>query len=191
MDPFKARFKVALALILTLLVIVSCSHRGGAPEDRELLESFQTHREAFDKIQQMATEDARNGLYLDTFDTSGLEGSKFGKSRQEEYKKLISEIRPGLNITIDGHDKVVSVKSGGSNGPYSVTNFETATLRFHFAGEGSAIGPGWAKGIEFVPGDYRREGVILTNLDKANTLPANVYLQPIETNWFIFYQRDE
>jgi hypothetical protein len=66
------------------------------------------------------------------------------------------------------------------------------TVRFIYAGGGlSAIGPGWGKGIEFVPDDYRRKGSIAQNLDEARKLPPNVYLREIEPHWFIFYQRDD
>jgi hypothetical protein len=149
-----------------------------APKDQKLLEIFNAHREVFEKLQQMATEDARNGRYLDAPYFDG--GSKFDKSRQQEYENIISEIRPGLHVAIDGHDKVV---------------------RFIFAGGGtSAIGPGWVKGIEYVPESFEIEGVtysqgwqgiVSTNLDNARMLPANVYVRQIEPKWFIFYQKTD
>lgn len=40
-------------------------------------------------------------------------------------------------------------------------NGYTGVVRFIFAGEGVAIGPGWVKGIEYVPGDYGKEGTLL------------------------------
>jgi hypothetical protein len=149
-----------------------------APNDQKLIAIFQAHREAFKKLQQMATEDAQRGLYLDApyFD----EGSKFNKSRQQEYEKLISEIRPGLHVSIDGREKGMS---------------------FTFAGGGLlAIGPGWGKGINYVPDSFEIDGVtyregwagvVLTNLDKARTLPTNVYIRQIEPNWFLFYYHDD
>ncbi len=36
-----------------------------------------------------------------------------------------------------------------------------------------------------------RDGIPLTNLDNAGELPANCYMRPIESNWFIAYHRDE
>ena len=193
MNPFSFRYKIAGVFILALVVVVSCKHgddstSGTGPKDQELLTDFHEHREAFEKIQQMATNDAQRELYLDAHD---FQESKFDAVRQQEYKRLISEIRPGLDVTIDGHDNVVISTHGNLLAPHSVTNFETTTLKFLFAGEGSAIGSDWAKGIEFVPGNYKRQGVILTNLDEAHTLPANVYLRPVETNWFLFYQRTD
>jgi hypothetical protein len=55
----------------------------------------------------------------------------------------------------------------------------------------SAISSGWLKGIEYVPGSFEKKGVILQNLDGANTLSAGVYLRQIEPNWFIVYQRTD
>lgn len=112
----------------------------------------------------MATEDMRRGWYLGTSSPNKLD-----QSRRSEYKSLISQIRPDM----------------------VVTNGYTGVVRFIFAGEGSAIGPDWFKGIEYLPGDYSREGTLLPDLNKAASLQANVYIRQIEPNWFIFYQRDE
>jgi len=70
-------------------------------------------------------------------------------------------------------------------------------VRFVFAGGGLlAIGPGWLKGIEYVPVDdnrnNRRAGrIVENNLDQANVLPPGVYLRRITDNWFILYQRTD
>jgi len=135
------------------------------PRDQELISTFHAHRQAFEQLQEMAAEDARRGWYLGTSSPSKLD-----QSRRSEYKSLISQIRPGLDV---------------------VTNGYTGVVRFIFAGEGSAIGPDWFKGIEYVPGDYSREGVLLPDLNKAASLSANVYIREIEPRWLIFYQRDE
>jgi hypothetical protein len=113
----------------------------------------------------MASEDARRGWYLGASDPSKIE-----QSRRDGYKNLMSEIRPELQVAMDG---------------------TSGHIRFIFAGEGVPIGPGWVKGIEYVSGDYGREGVVLPDLDKAPGLPANVYIREIGSRWFIFYQRDK
>jgi hypothetical protein len=113
----------------------------------------------------VASEDARRGWYLGASDPSKLE-----QSRRDGYKKLISDIRPDLQVAMNG---------------------TTGVIRFIFAGEGVAIGPGWVKGLEYVPGDYRREGALLPDLNNAASLPANVYIREIEPRWLIFYQRDK
>ena len=135
------------------------------PKDQELISTFHAHRRAFEQLQKMATEDARRGRYL-----LGSDPNKPDQPRRDEYKNLISQIRPGLQVAMTG---------------------PTGTVRFMFAVEGTAIGPGWAKGIEYVPGDYGQEGTPLPDLDKAASLPAHVYMRAIEPKWFIFYQRDE
>lgn len=95
--------------------------------------------------------------------------AKIQGARRNEYKKLLSEIKPGLIVTAD-HD---------------------GTTRFIFAGGGlSAMGPGWLKGIEYIPGDYKKEGVLLPSLDKVDSFPEDVYLRKIEPHWFLVYQRD-
>jgi hypothetical protein len=135
------------------------------PRDQDLISIFHAHRQAFEQLQEMAAEDARRSWYLGASDPSKLE-----QSRRDAYKKLITEIRPELQVAMNG---------------------TTGVIRFIFAGEGVAIGPGWAKGIEYVPGDYKREGVLLPDLNKAANLPANVYIREIEPRWLIFYQRDK
>jgi hypothetical protein len=144
------------------------------PKDQELMAIFNSHRESFEKIQQMATDDAEHGLYLDAPYLG--EGSKFTASRQQEYKTLISDIKPGLHVSIDGREKGMS---------------------FTFAGGGLlAIGPGWEKGINYEPNDFTNKnryiGIISTNLDNVRIFePGTTYIRPIETNWFIFYHRDD
>jgi hypothetical protein len=188
-NPKSVLFKVTLGLIITFLALIlllvavvfwmADPLNFRAPKDQKLIAIFHAHREAFEKIQQMATEDAQHGLYLHApfFD----EGSKFDKSRQEEYEKLISEIRPGLHVSIDGREKGMS---------------------FTFAGGGLlAIGPGWEKGINYEPNSFevngvtyqnRYVGVILTNLDNACVLPdGTTYIRQIEPHWFLFYSRED
>jgi hypothetical protein len=157
-----------------------------APKDQKLIAIFHAHRAAFEKLQQMAIEDARHGRYFEPsgLETVELEGRKFvyhheiGGVRWQEYKNLLSEFRPSLDWVIDGHFDVVKAV---------------------FAGGGLlAIGPGWVKGIEYVPSSFEIDGVtyvqgwqgqILTNLDNARTLPANMYLRQIEPKWFVYYER--
>ena len=135
------------------------------PRDQELISIFHAHRQAFEQLQEMATEDARRGWYLGASDPGKLD-----QPRRDEYKNLPSQIRPGLQVTINGN---------------------TGVVRFIFAQKGSTVGPGWAKGIEYVPGDFSREGLLLPDLDKADSLQANVYMRQMEPNWFIFYQHDQ
>lgn len=147
-------------------------------KDQQLIAIFHAHRAEFEWVQQMAAEDRKHGWYLGLSDTNQI-----NKSRWRQYEALTSGIYSNLDATMDGYGE---------------------GMRFIFAGGGtSAIGPGWVKGIEYVPRGYKIngdvygdtqpqwQGLILTNLDNAQTLPANVYLRPIEPNWFVFYQRSD
>lgn len=167
------RLKLVSSTVAMCFVLVACGlweagcgrSRPVEPEDQDLIAIFHAHRQTFEELQAMAGEDAQRGWYLGASDPSTLD-----QSRQNEYKKLISQIRPGLEVAMNG---------------------STGVVRFIFAGQGSAIGPGWAKGIEYVPGDHTREGILSADLDGARKLPANVYIRQIEPKWFVFYQRDE
>ena len=169
----RLRHRFASGLALAYLGLAYCVvWEGGCqasktvePSDQTLISAFRGHRQSFEQLQEMAAEDARRNWYLGASDPSKLD-----QSRRDRYKKLLSEIRPDLQVAMNGN---------------------TGVVRFPFAGEGVAIGPGWVKGIEYVPSDYSREGVLLPDLDKAASLPARVYMREIEPRWLIFYQRDE
>lgn len=91
-----------------------------------------------------------------------------GVQEQKENERLKAEIDKHIYIGIDKY-----------------------WTRYIFAQRGNAISPGWVKGIEYVPGSYERAGTICTNLDHADRMPPDIYLRPITTNWFLFYQRDD
>jgi hypothetical protein len=135
-----------------------------APKDRELFTVFHDHRAAFEKLRQMATEDS-----LSYFSKSDLD-ARLSDQRKREYKNLLSEIRSGLVVTTDSQ-----------------------MAKFIFAGGGlSAIGPGWDKGIVYVPGSTDRAGVIRDNLDRpASLATGEVYLRQIEPKWFIIFEKTD
>ena len=141
-------------------------------KDQDLIAIFQSHSDLFDKLQQIESAGVQR-------EPPGHEESP-NPARLQLYSNLVSQIHSDFIIGPD-YD---------------------GTVRFIFAGEGSAISPDWGKGLEYVPGDYEAKGAIysasgqwkgltLTNLDNASSLPANVYLREIKSNWFVFYQRDE
>jgi hypothetical protein len=136
-------------------------------DDQRLIKEFYNHREVFEKLRKIITENPRLGPYVSV---SNLKDSNLDESQQHQTKDLLSIVHPSLILTID-NDNVV---------------------RFIFAKGGvSAISGGWLKGLEYIPGDYRKEGLILTNLDKAGQLSPGVYLRQIEPKWFLVYQRTE
>ncbi len=160
---------ILIALVVfatTALWEVACrASKPVEPSDEDLISAFHAHRDSFERLQKMAAEDARRGWYLGASDKGALD-----QSRRNEYNNRISQIHPGLDVAMNG---------------------TTGVVRFIFAGDGTAIGPGWVKGVEYVPRDYSREGLLLPDLNKAPSLPANVYIREIEPKWLIFYQRDE
>jgi hypothetical protein len=153
---------------LTLIFLsTGCSRNLTEPKDQELIKVFGDHRDAFQKLQAMATKDLRNGWY---FNWPHFWGSAPDQSRRQDYMKLVSGIPQCFSVftDYDGH------------------------IRFCFA-EGSYYiwppYPRWVKRIEFWP--HGCPWAMLTNLDNARTLSANVYAREIEPQWFVFYQRDD
>jgi hypothetical protein len=166
---------VVLILVAAGLAIVlsssACSGNFTEPTDQELIKIFSDHRDAFRKLQQMASEDVQNDWYFNWPNFYGARArSTPGQSRRQDYMKLVSEIPQCFSVytDYDGH------------------------MRFCFAQGSYQIWPPypmWTKGIEFWP--HACPWVMLTNLDDAGTLGANVYAREIEPQWLLFYQRDD
>lgn len=135
-----------------------------APKDDELIFIFAMHRQEFEQLSQLAIQDSSVESY---FSASHLD-DRLGEARKREYDKLLSEIRTGLVVTTSGQ-----------------------SVRFIFASGGlSAIGPGWLKGIEFLPGDSNRGGQVKDDLDRPASLPeGGVYLRMIQPKWYIVLQK--
>jgi hypothetical protein len=51
-----------------------------------------------------------------------------------------------------------------------------------------AIGPGWSKGIAYLPWGPAREGELVSSTDKDPGRDG-IYLVPIEQKWYLLYQR--
>jgi hypothetical protein len=163
--------KVALGLVVCFIAVGAIHFWSAdplylkAPKDRDLITVFQDHRAAFQQLRQMAVEDSiwdLNEAHLD---------ARLDDKRKQEYKRLLSEIRPGLGAGRDYDGKT----------------------RFIFAGGGLlAIGPGWAKGIEYVPGSTDRVRPVLENLDQPSSLAmGGMYLRQIGPKWFVFFQKTD
>jgi hypothetical protein len=136
-----------------------------APSDPELIAFFQAHRVELERLRQMVTEDMHAKSY---FSESELDGTLL-EARRQEYRGLL-KIKSGLIVTVN-YDK---------------------SVRFIFGIGGlSAIGPGWAKGIQFLPQGTKHIGVQVKTLDNERTLPVGVYLREIVPDWFILFQRDD
>lgn len=134
------------------------------PSDDKMISIFQAHRGELERLRQMATEDMHEtSFFSETNISNGLP-----VSRRNEYKSLL-KLSPGLQV--------------GANYDGSV--------RFIFSSTGQAIGPGWAKGIEFIPDTGKVIGTQRDMLDDSGQLPAGVYLRKLESRWFLFFQRDD
>ncbi len=157
---------VAMSTVIAVLYIwrANSSQEIMAPSDDKLIKIFQDHRGEFERLRQMATEDMREASFFSESNVS----NRLPVSRRNEYKNLL-KLLPGLQV--------------GANYDGSV--------RFIFASTGQAIGPGWAKGIQFIKDITKLKGTRIDTLDCSAKLPAGVYLREIEPHWFLFYQRDE
>lgn len=165
-------FRVILFLTITLVVVSAIIFWMAdplylkAPKDSELRTIFREHRSAFEQLGHMVVEDSESYLTKSHMDV------RLNDARKNEYQNLLSEIHhSGLIITTGPQSKV----------------------RFIFAIGGlSAIGPGWLKGIEYVPEGVDPAGDILENLDQPSSLAEEgVYLHQIESKWFVIFQKED
>jgi hypothetical protein len=160
----------ALGLAFAFGVVTLSVRRAVTPKiipDETLIANFHANRQEFDALRRLVTEDAR---YRSNISAAALRDDNIEESQRRHTKDMLRQIDPSLTISRD-YDN---------------------TVRFVFEIGGlSAIGRGWMKGIEYIPGDYHREGVILSNLDLAEKVLHGVYLRPIEGKWFLIMQIDE
>jgi hypothetical protein len=163
---------VGIAVVVIVLVILAGAlWRANAQAnpkwtDEALISLFHEHKAQFALLREMAAADMPNSAYVSSFD----DDDKLTSDQRQKYKNLMSQIAAKFVMTMD---------------------YDT-TSRFIFAHGGvSAVGPGWLKGIEYIPGDGERQGKLVQNLDGAAKLPADVYLRPIEPHWFLVYQRTD
>jgi hypothetical protein len=63
-------------------------------------------------------------------------------------------------------------------------------LHFGLTVAGWSLGPSWAKGIAYLTAVPNRVGQIVNNLDK-DPGHDDVYLVPIEGDWYVIYQRKD
>jgi len=135
------------------------------PRDHDLVALVSSHRAVFERLRRMVTEDMHKRSYFSESELGGIEP----ESRRAEYESLL-RLKKGLRVTV---------------------NYD-GSVRFIFATFGhSAIGPGWLKGIQFVPTGTKPKGVLVKTLDSPQNLSAGVYLVEVEPEWFLLYQADE
>jgi hypothetical protein len=136
------------------------------PSDEEIAAVFRTRQDAFERLKKMAIQDSNRLSFISATEVAG----QLNEPRKQEYRQLILSIHRNLRVTT----------SDGA-------------VRFIFASGGtSAIGPGWLKGIEFVPGDTARVGVLTSNLDNVAAFPAGeVYLRKVAPDWYVVVQKTD
>ncbi len=130
------------------------------PKDQTLVDSFHVHRQTFETLKEMADKD--------TTIASNNTSESLGVARRSEYSRLLSQI-----------DRRAKVGFGSTGTVFS----------FAEGGVGLPIGPGWSKGIAYLPTPIK-VGQIVKNLDK-DPGRDDMYLVPIEGNWYVFYQRTD
>ena len=159
----KLILKVGIVCFVSMLL--SCNPRPSKfPQDQYLIALYSAHHEAFEELRKMADEDGSKQMFISAFDST----SKLPKSRQQEYNNLLSRISSGM----------------------TVCTCDDGIVRFILAGEGCAISSGWIKGIEYIPRNYEKHGVIVNDLDDVSKLGTRIHLRKLEPNWFLFYVRD-
>jgi len=157
---------VIVALILGFVVWTEDPWGWKSPKDQELIDVFHNHRESLEKLRVLVVQSGTGYLSEET-----LQYSKLSDSQKLDCGRLLRDVWPGMSMSFD-YDQ---------------------SVRFEFAGGGIglSIGPGWCKGITYIPGDYARHGVLSQNLDELTKAPDNVYLRQLEPHWFLYYQRDD
>jgi hypothetical protein len=163
-------FRIVLGLVVACVVVGAIvlwqadPLQFKAPSDQEVIAVFQAHRADFERLRQMVTEDMHVKSYFSESELDGISP----EARRQEYRSRL-KIWPGLHVGVNYDESV----------------------RFIFAGGGLlAIGPGWAKGIQFSPQGKKLIGEQVKTLDNERTLPPGVYLRELMPEWFILYQRD-
>ena len=162
-----ALFSVCFAVIWVVINVFGDPLNLRAFRDKNLMATFVSHRDSFEKIRLMSNQDEQKGWFIGVSKMSDLD-----ETRQREYRNQICLIQSGLDVRLDGNGNV---------------------LRYIFSGGSRllAIGPGWVKGIEYIPTDYNKQGILVTNTDEMRKAPEGVYLRQIGPNWFIFYQKTD
>jgi hypothetical protein len=165
-------FALTLLLFLgTPFLVCSQPQSASMPKDTELREIFQRHRDALEKLAAMGTRDTGivSLLSPEMLGERPLTGGREALSpeRRSEYTSLLTSIKPDLVMGIDFYRITFSYSRGGSD---------------------LSIGPGWMKGIAYLPQGHERVGIVVSNLDKPPG-ENDVYLVPIESKWYIIYSQ--
>jgi hypothetical protein len=135
------------------------------PRDEVLMNSFRSHRTAFERLREMVIEDEGT---QPIFTENNISGS-LPLARQQEYKSLLSSITSDLMVTV---------------------NYD-GTVRFIFVVHGASIGTESMKGIEYLPESARPGASFVHDLNNPKRYADGVYLRAIEPRWFVLFQKTD
>ena len=163
---------VFLFSISGILFIINNAYLPEPPKDKDLIKIFYSKRAAFERLRQMSSESTRSKWYLRISPLNNHER----QARLSEFMKLTLSIDQDLEVSLCDQPEI----------PWC-----DQIIRFYLAGGGIySILPRWSKGVEYLPVDPKKEGVIVTSLDNPSLfLDDGIYLKRIEKNWFIFFQK--
>jgi hypothetical protein len=172
---FGFMFAPLIRFALTTAVLAATGSFAGCnsmPKDAELVALLRSHRDAFERLAVMGIEDAGrfSSISVEVLNkeplTDGLQA--LNPERRGEYKRLLASIRSDLMMGIDGYTRSVSFSYWGG-------------------GTGLSIGRSWEKGIAYLSRPDRVGRIV----DGLNEPPSedDVYLLPIEGQWYIYYSQ--
>jgi hypothetical protein len=163
--------------VIGAVVLVVCLIGGGliwlidpiylrVPKDAVVSQYFESHRATFERLRDMALNDAH---LASRFAANGLD-EKLGQDRSRQYQSLFAQLPPGVVVTT-----------------------HRQSVRFIFATGGLlSIGSEWIKGIEYLPSASTDWGKSVNNLDDpAHLATGDVYLREVQPQWFLFLQKTE
>jgi hypothetical protein len=112
------RFALTTSIILAVPCLSRCDPvAANPPKDAELVASFRSHHDAFEKLASMGAEDTNTTAYLnlETLNEEALTDGRqaLSPARRSEYKQLIASIRPDLAVMIDWYKITFSYWRGG------------------------------------------------------------------------------
>ena len=116
---FGLKFVSGTVLVFAVLAAVALWLKGpGAPrvmepKDQELISTFHAHRQAFEQLQEMVTQDARRGWYLEGSDSVQTRPASAGRVQQPDIPN--SSRASSGNDRTHRHSEVHLCRRGHSN----------------------------------------------------------------------------
>lgn len=149
------------ALVMAMPPLIFAGNPAPYVKDGELIEMFRSKRAVFERLREMAVEDAARVSFINQ---STLGHTTLSENRRAEYKKAFAEL-----------GKDVGVGTGSTH------------VTFQFVGQGSAIERSWMKGLTYFPAARKSKAcMFVTSLDTPPKADGT-YLVPIEDDWYIVF----